>query len=299
MEYSAEKFIMNKSFNDDSENDSIYLVQLLKNSSFLDKYGEYKENQLIEKKELNDNAIKEESSFLGNKTKREEPKNVKNIEINDEKIKNTIEIKSVKKQGRKKKSEIDKGFHTKNSEDNKMIKIKTFFGNNFQNFVNKILRYAELDKLGPKLNVNLKRDFNLKLWDKSLKDIYLETNISRKYSSTEPKNNIKLIKKIYEEKNDKIIKFLELSYGEVFEIFIKDINTMNLKLIKKIKDSEILDNSKFLTINDFLEKIKDQEKEKGESDEFIDKYITDIKTLCLNFKQWFLTKKGRKRIKKY
>ena len=298
MEYSADKFLMNNSFNDDSENDSINLVHFLKNSSFLDKFGEYKENKLKEKKELNDKTIKETSiSFLGNKTKREESKTVKNVEINGDKIKNRIEIKGTRKRGRKKKSEIDKGVHTKNSEDNKMIKIKTFFGNNFQKFVNKILRYVELDKLAPKLNENLKRDFNLKLWDKSLKDIYLETNISSKYSSTEPKNNIKLIKKIYEEKNEKIIKFLDLSYGEVFEIFIKDINSMNLELITKIKDSEILDNSKFLTINDFLKKIKEQEKEKGESDEFIDKYITDIKTLCLNFKQWFITKRGRKRIK--
>ena len=37
---------------------------------------------------------------------------------------------------------------------------------------------------------------------------------------------------------------------------------MNLKLKKKIKDSEILDNSKFLTIKDFLNKIKEEEKKR-------------------------------------
>ena len=157
--------------------------------------------------------------------------------------------------------------------------------------------YWTHNKLTFTMNVNSGKDYNLKLWDKPLKDIYLETNISGKYSSTTPENNIKLIEKIYDEKNAEIIKFLDLSYGEVFEIFIKDINTMNLKLKKKIKDSEILDNSKFLTIKDFLNKIKEEEKKKGESDEFIDKYITDIKNLCLNFKQWFISKRGRKKNK--
>ena len=218
-----------------------------------------KKNKLKEKKEINDNTIKDISkSFLGNKTKREESKIIKNIEIKVNKNRNRNDIK---KRGRKKKFEI-KGSHTKNAEDNKMIKIKTFLINNFHNFLNKILRYVKFDKLTSTMNVNLGKDYNLKLWDKPLKDIYLETNISGKYSSTTPENNIKLIEKIYDEKNAEIIKFLDLSYGEVFEIFIKDINTMNLKLKKKIKDSEILDNSKFLTIKDFLNKIKEEEKKR-------------------------------------
>ena len=38
-----DKILLNNSFNDDSENDSINLVQFFKYSSFLDKFGEYKE----------------------------------------------------------------------------------------------------------------------------------------------------------------------------------------------------------------------------------------------------------------
>ena len=143
---------MNNSFNDDSENDSINLVQYFKYSSFLDKFGEYKENKLKEKKELNDNSIKDISkSFLGNKTKREESKIIKNIEIKVNKNRNRNDIK---KRGRKKKFEI-KGSHTKNAEDNKMIKIKMFIINNFHNFLNKILRYVEFDAI----NINLNRHF--------------------------------------------------------------------------------------------------------------------------------------------
>ena len=303
---------MINSINDEFENESFNPIQIFQLSSLFDNYKF--EHFLKVEKSINDDGIKEISKpYLGNKTKRDEfdlqnylikdgdIKTIKNIEIKkDERhdIINEFFNKNKKKRGRKRKSAINKGSHTKDSEDNKMIKIKTFFCNSFQKFVNIILRIVKFDKLDSVIGENLKRDFNLELWDKSLKDIYLETNISSIYSTTNPKNNRDLIKKIYKEENKEIIKILDLSYGEVFEIFIKDIKSINLELFQKIKDSIILDNSKFSTIKDFLDKIKEQEKNKGESEEFIEKYIKDIIRLCLNFRHWFLSKKARQRKKK-
>ena len=272
--------------------------------------GEEKENLLYEKKNLNDNSTNEISiSFLGNKTKREESDQEEN-QIKNEEIKNALNIKIKedyfkkvykenisKKKGRKLKYEMNKGIHTKDSDDNKMIKIKTYFGNDFQNFVNIILKNEKMNKLNPIININLKRDFNLELWDKSIKDIYLETKISSKYRYIDQNDNINIINKIYKEENKEIIKLFDLTYGEVFTIFIRDIKSINLELLEKIKESKILDENKFPTIKYFLNLIKEQEKKKGESDEFIDKYIKDIIRLCLNFREWFLDKKGRQRNK--
>ena len=303
---------MNNSFNDEYEkyeNDSFDPIKIFQFSTLFDNHKV--ENILKGEKSLNDNGIKEIStSFLGKKTKRDEfdleeyqikngeIKTIKNIEIKKDDNINEFGNNNVKKRGRKKKTATNKGIHTKDSDDNKMVKIKTFFCNSFQKFVNIILRMVKFDKLDSVIGEDLKKDFNLELWDKSLKDIYLETNISSIYSTTNPKNNRDIITKIYKEQNKEIIKILDLSYGEVFEIFIKDIKSINLKLFQKIKGSKILDNTKFSTINDFLKKIKEQEKRKGESDEFIDKYINDIIRLCLNFKHWFLSKKARQRRKK-
>ena len=300
---------MNNTFNDEYENESFDPIKLFHFSTLFDNYKV--ENILKGEKSLNDSGIKDIStSFLGNKTKRDEIdleeyqikmgeiKTFKNVEIKKDDSTNEFYKIIKKKRGRKKTTEINKGIHTKDSDDNKMVKIKTYFSNSFQKFINKILRIVKFDKLDTVLGENLKKDYNLELWDKSLKDIYLETNISSIYSTTNPKNNREIINKIYKEKNKEIITIMDLSYGEVFEIFIKDIKPMNLKLFQKVKDSKILDNSLFSTIKNFLNKIKEQEEKNGESEEFIEKYIKDIIRLCLNFKYWFTSKKARQRKKK-
>ena len=295
------KFGMNISFyndlDNDNDNDKVNDNYSLASNDFL-QYPFFCHK--FDKRDLNDNTNEKSTSFLEKKTIREESdldeyliKNediaVKKIEIKGDNIK-----KDKTKRGRKTKTGNNKEEHTKDSDDNKMCKIKTFFGNNFQDFINLILKNTKLNKLSTIINNNLKKDYNLELWDKSLKDIYLETKISSKYRYADPNNNINIIKKIYEEENEEIIKFLDLTYGEIFEIFIRDINSMNSALQKKIENSEILDNSKFLTIYDFLNKIR-KEENKGESDEFIEKYIEDIIRLSLNFKQWFMAKNGRER----
>ena len=65
-----------------------------------------------------------------------------------------------------------------------MIKIRTFLGNNIHRLLNGLLEKDKLKliKLEPKLfHESLKRDYILKIWNTTLKDIYLTTKISTKY----------------------------------------------------------------------------------------------------------------------
>ena len=195
---------------------------------------------------------------------------------------------------------IKKSFqHSKYSEDNKMIKIRTFLGNNIHRLLNGLLEKDKLKliKLEPKLfHESLKKDYILKIWNTTLKDIYLTTKISNKYhklSIYKKDINIKIINKIYNDNTNKeVIQILNLTYGEIFEIFIRDIKPMSLKLSNKIFDSEILNISKFERTTEFFETIKYKERTNKEGE----KYINEIKDLCLNFINWFHNKKGRKRV---
>ena len=188
--------------------------------------------------------------------------------------------------------------HSKYSDDNKMIKIRTFLGNNIHRLLNWLLEKDKLKliKLEPKLfHESLKIDYILKIWNTTLKDIYLTTKISSKYhklSIYEKDINIKTINKIYNNNTNKeVIQILNLTYGEIFDIFIRDIKPMSLELSNKIFDSEILNISKFERTTEFFEKIKYKERNNKENES----YINGIKDLCLNFINKFRSKKGRKR----
>ena len=189
--------------------------------------------------------------------------------------------------------------HSKYSEDNKMIKIRTFLGNNIHRLLNGLLEKDKLKliKLEPKLfHESLKKDYILKIWNTTLKDIYLTTKISTKYhklSIYEKDINIKIINKIYNDNTNKeVIQILNLTYGEIFEIFIRDIKPMSLELSNRIYDSVILNISKFERTTEFFQTIKEKEINNKEGE----KYINEIKDLCLNFINWFHNKKGRKRV---
>ena len=242
--------------------------------------------------------IKNKSSNLKDDLKSKENNGIKSEII----PKNGSQNKQMIKVGRKRKEDKTIGIHTKNSEDNKMIKIKTIFGNNLHNFINSFLEKGEkLIKLEPTIHEKLKKDFNIRLWDTPLKTIYLTTNIISKKKKEKDKNK-EIIKKIYENKDNKyydIIQLLNLTYGEAFQIFIRNIKPMNLELTNKILNCEILMSSKFPESNDVFNQIILKERRK-ETEEFIDNYINGekgIKELSINFINWFKNKKGRNRIK--
>ena len=247
--------------------------------------------------DLGNTKTKNTTKILGHKTKRNDIKS-NNITNN---VENNVENK--KRRGRKKKEELDKRNHNKQSEDNIMRKIKSYFLNYCHNLLNKSIMYKDLQflKLNSEINENLKRDYNLNLLNITLKELYEKSSISTKYKK-QIKNcfdkNKQIIKKIYEENEEvETIKILNLTYRELFNVFIRNIKKISLELETKIKDISILHEDEFKNINNFFEEIKTQEKYKNESEENINYYLENIKNLCLYYEEWFLSKRGRNRNK--
>ena len=192
-----------------------------------------------------------------------------------------------------------KGNHTKIDNDNMIRKIKSFFGKSLYKYLNRIfIGEDQLLKLNIDINRRLKQDFNVKLFDMKLKDIYLESDISDKYKYKTKEDNIKLINKIYKEQKEiEVITILNLTYYEAFKIFIRKIapEIFDNNLEEKIKRTQILNNKKFEDITVLLNNIEKNGKDNGEKKEDINEYKRKIIELCLNFKKWFEDKVGRER----
>lgn len=227
-----------------------------------------------------------------------EIKKEKGIEIEKENNK----INKVTQYGRKtyqEKKNGNNGKHTKKDKDNQMRKIKSFFGKSLYKYLkNSFLEETDLLKLEIDINKSLKRDFNLKLFQRTLKDIYMNSNISYKYKLKNVVTNEALINKIFREKKEtEVIKIFNLTYGEAFEIFRQKLTLKPLspQLKNKIQGINILNKERFNNVEIFLKKIREEEKKKGESKKDIDEYIEDIKSLVIGFEDWFSNKIGRDR----
>ena len=273
----------------------------------------YSDININPNKDQNQISTTKINTFLNNKTRSEEF-NYEGKRMNN-KISNRIEIEitnKTKKKGRKKKSEknhanltLDKNIHTKIDDDNIIIKIKTFFLNNFHKYINGLIKESnmKLKKLDRIIKTNIKKDYNIKLWKTTFKTIqkttfktiYSEEKICKKYTLFSDKNK-KIINAIYNS-NDELKKILDLTFGEVFEIFIKDLKIIDSKLLTKVENYEIYKNVEFSNLDNFFNKIKEEEKDE-QSEESIKDYINTIKENCKNFKAWFEDKKGRERKKK-
>jgi hypothetical protein len=83
-------------------------------------------------------------------------------------------------------------------------------------------RFLKIDK---KVNQELKKDFNVELMDKKLKDIFIEFPICGRYSETKngENHNAELIKEIYENNEEtEAIEKLEQTYIQVLDCFRKN-----------------------------------------------------------------------------
>lgn len=262
----------------------------------------FKPNDLTDKKEEKKNTIDYLKKNLNYKSKlgkiveeknEEEGKKEKGKESTKISISNSEEKKShFGRKSIKEKEEGKIGKHTKNSDDNKIRKIKSFFGKSIHKYLNECLKEGEeLLKLEIMVSKDLKKDYNEKLFNQTLKDLFMNTNISDKYKHKNQKGNEILIKKIYSENEETdVINILNLTYREAFDWFrnkVKygyEIDPKNKKKVEGFQDIEA-----------FIYKIYEQEKKKGESEEEINEYISDIINLCINFEKWFGDKIGRNR----
>ena len=191
-------------------------------------------------------------------------------------------MKWKKTKAEKKKTEKDKGKHNKFSEDNLMRKIKSHFLDYIHNRLNNSFRNKNVQflKLFSEINENLKRSYNIELLNKTIREIYENSPISGRYRKVNEHNsdiNKKIIEQIFKEvdnKEEEVIQILNSKYKDLL--------------------SEFRNNN----LENFLNKIKEDEKNKKEEKENIDNYILIIENLCLNYENWFLNKKGRNREKK-
>ena len=206
-----------------------------------------------------------------------------------------------KKCGRKFKNGLEKGNHTKNSEDNMIMKIKITIINSVLYLLNNSFIYGNFSKdksrrflkIQPEIYTTNKKDKNIELLRLPIKTI-LNNEISKKNSTATGNHNKKLIQDICKEKEKKetdIINILNLTFGEFLNLFRGSVSPeleTKLSSIKNIKE-------KFMKMEDFIEKVWEQEKNKGETKENINTYIIKLKNLCMNYEKWFNSKKGRER----
>ena len=196
--------------------------------------------------------------------------------------------------GRIKKGSDEIGFHTKYSEDNIIVKMKNYLFNSIKDLLNNSFIYPNLNqkpflKLVKGKNQSIKRDVNLELLKTKLKDIFSE-DISCKYSTKDKSNNIVLIQKIYEEqKETDIIQILELTFGELLNIFR---GTVLPELQEKITHIHYI-KEKFRCLPDYLKKITTEERKNGENEGNIQTHLDKIKELSMNFEEWFIKKRSR------
>jgi len=194
-------------------------------------------------------------------------------EEKDEKIEKGMDTNDFinKKKGRRLKDQLydTEADHDKFKEDNIIRKIKTSIFKYILDHLNNSLentkyRFYPLDK---DLNENLKKDFNVELLERTIYDIYDNSEINKRFKNPENTNK-DLLKKIFEEKLE-----------------IRTIDILN----KKYKD--FLNHIREQDLENFLETIEEKEKKKQEKN--IDSYMKIIKRMLFGYENWFYNKFGR------
>ena len=156
------------------------------------------ENESNKTSNNEENEKNQTETFLGKKTERPKQNKFDIFEINKSTSTNNESFTNKTSRGRKKKEVINKGNHTKFTDDNMMRKIKCHYFNHINNTLNDSLKnktnlFLKLDNF---INENLKKDYNMILMNKTIKDIYISSKISNKYKKKNDENNKQLVEKI-------------------------------------------------------------------------------------------------------
>ena len=176
--------------------------------------------------------------------------------------------------GRKTKGDTEEREHSKFKEDNQMRKIKSYFLKYIPDYVTSSLsfvhkRFLKIDK---KVNQELKKDFNVELMDKKLKDIFIEFPICGRYSEAKngENHNAELIKEIYENNEEtEAIEKLEQTYIQVLDCFRKN------------------------NLEKFRDDILTKEIKNGEKESRAKMYVNQLVKLLFNYESWFTDKSAR------
>ena len=260
-EFNGQNYSYNEGKNEDNENENIFdksYLGLSPKNSFLFLNTFELPNSISGKTESNS------LEFLS-KRKRNRDAIVNGDKENSEE---KLDYDENKKIGRRLKDEFyeNEAKHNKYSEDNIITKLKTAIFKYILNHLNQSLEFTKYKfyPLNVKLSTCLKKDFNVKLLERTIYDIYSKEDSNKNYINGNDSNK-KLIKKIYEQKIEK-----------------KTINILNMKFI------DVLNHIREKDMENFLKKIEN--KNRGKSN---DSFMEDVKFLLLNYERWFRIKKGR------
>ena len=310
-EYSMYYEYENNLFFDDYESQNYFgdIKSIKSSEDFNNDHLDTKNSTLSKKKRQRDNSdisndiLENENENNNEKENEYEKENDDSSNINQRKIFDiNFQSNMIKKRGRKSLNNKDNGKHNKLSEDNIIEKIKTYIFNHIIVFLNLLIKEEnkKLIKLDSYIVKQLKTEFNQQLLNATLKKIFLITDISDRYKNNNKYSldvNRNIINKIYENnennENEQIIRILNLTFGELFDIFISDLKPLDEAIVDKIKGSLILDCKYFSRASDFLEKVRKIEMKTNKNKENVEEYINKIKDLCITFKQWFENKIGR------
>lgn len=247
-------------------------LRILEESSFFEPNKDFFKYQNLDEENIQkkDTTIKT-SSPTQNQRVIESNKNI-TINIKDDKKSE----KFTKKRGRKKKKEERTAKHTQFSQDNEMKRIKTYLLNFIYNTLNKSFStyHQKFLKISKYVNENLNKDYNLRLMEMTIKEIFENFPLNNTYSEIiKAKNYNKVLIKDILEKNQekKVIEILNSKYIDFLEI----LRTKN--------------------IDKFTQDIYEREIENGKTKENTEKYLNDLKNLLFNYESWFKKKIPRNR----
>ena len=185
-----------------------------------------------------------------------------------------------KKVGRKPTSLIIRREHTKFSHDNILRKIKVKVFNKIIKYINSIIKkYNKEHNIGMllpivgKIHQNNGIDFNKKLLNSKLKDIFLKYEINGKFTLFKKSYNEDIIRTIYEKNIEELINILEMTFLDIFIIFRND------KELNKFEGLEKID----ITVKEIKKKENDID--------YIRKFIDVVN----NFENYYFNKDGRKK----
>ena len=204
------------------------------------------------------------------------------IEISNEKsqkisCKHYFYVNKKKKTGRKPKTSIVRSIHTKYSRDNILRKIKVKFLSKLISHINRIIMRKYNNKIKVLLPLkgavsqNNTINFNQKLLNSKLKDVFVNYEINGKFRLYKDNYNKQVIESIYEKNIQELIEILEITFLDAFNIF------------KNINESQKLNGM------DKLDKVIEEIKMKESSEDYIDKF----KNIAMNFETHYLDKIGK------
>ena len=160
--------------------------------------------------------------------------------------------------------------HTKFSEDNIIKKIKTYLMKYLDKKLNNSLHftYKRFYKLKKKINENLRKDYNIKLMNMSIREIYEENSPSKIYDQSVNKVNkinYDLIQEIYDKNEEK----------ETIEI----LNTKFIDFLNELETKEFI-----------INEIEKKERLKNKDNNNIISYISKVRKLLDGYKNCFYKK---------